>query len=106
MDQGRNAGHVVVVAASLGGLQALQAIVSTLPADFPASMFIVMHIGTQANCPRCSHQAAACRSSMASTVQPSPQGLFILLRQIGTCFLLRQHWPVERAEGKLYASRR
>jgi len=46
MDQGRNAGHVVVVAASLGGLQALQAIVSTLPADFPASMFIVMHIGT------------------------------------------------------------
>jgi two-component system chemotaxis response regulator CheB len=36
----------VVVAASLGGLQALQAIVSALPADFPASMFIVMHIGT------------------------------------------------------------
>lgn len=45
MDQGRNAGHVVVVAASLGGLEALQAIVSTLPADFPASIFIVMHIG-------------------------------------------------------------
>ncbi|WP_244818683.1 chemotaxis protein CheB [Caballeronia sp. Lep1P3] len=46
MDQRRNGGQVVVVAASLGGLQALQAIVSTLPADFPASMFIVMHIGT------------------------------------------------------------
>jgi two-component system chemotaxis response regulator CheB len=46
MDQGRNGTHVVVVAASLGGLQALKAIVSTLPADLPASLFIVMHIGT------------------------------------------------------------
>ncbi|GGD69992.1 chemotaxis protein CheB [Caballeronia grimmiae] len=46
MEQRRNAGRVVVVAASLGGLQALQAIVSALPADFPASIFIVMHIGT------------------------------------------------------------
>jgi two-component system chemotaxis response regulator CheB len=46
MDQTRNGQHVVVVAASLGGLQALKAIVCRLPADFSASMFIVMHIGT------------------------------------------------------------
>jgi two-component system chemotaxis response regulator CheB len=45
MDKRRNGQHLVVVAASLGGLQALKAIVSRLPADFPASMFIVMHIG-------------------------------------------------------------
>ncbi|MEZ2354886.1 chemotaxis protein CheB, partial [Caballeronia sp. RCC_10] len=37
---------IVVVAASLGGLAALKTIVAALPSDFPASIFIVMHIGT------------------------------------------------------------
>lgn len=37
---------IVVVATSLGGPQALKAILAGLPSDFPASMFIVMHIGT------------------------------------------------------------
>jgi two-component system chemotaxis response regulator CheB len=33
------------MATSLGGLKALQTIVSSLPPDFPASVLIVMHIG-------------------------------------------------------------
>ncbi|MFM0441124.1 chemotaxis protein CheB [Paraburkholderia strydomiana] len=45
MDQRINARRVIVVAASLGGLEALKTIVRTLPAGFPASMFIVMHVG-------------------------------------------------------------
>jgi two-component system chemotaxis response regulator CheB len=36
---------IVVMAASLGGLKALQTIISSLPADFPASVLIVMHVG-------------------------------------------------------------
>jgi two-component system chemotaxis response regulator CheB len=36
---------IVVMATSLGGLKALQTIVSSLPVDFPASVLIVMHIG-------------------------------------------------------------
>jgi two-component system chemotaxis response regulator CheB len=36
---------IVVMAASLGGLKALQTIVSSLPADLPASVLVVMHIG-------------------------------------------------------------
>ena len=46
MEKQSNARNMVVVAASLGGLQALKTIVSGLPADLPASIFIVMHIGT------------------------------------------------------------
>ncbi len=37
---------VVVVAASMGGLQALRTVVAALPAELPASIFIVMHIGS------------------------------------------------------------
>ncbi|MFM0490095.1 chemotaxis protein CheB [Paraburkholderia graminis] len=41
-----NGRDIVVVAASLGGLQVLKKIVGVLPADLPASVFIVMHVGT------------------------------------------------------------
>jgi two-component system chemotaxis response regulator CheB len=37
---------IVVLAASMGGLDVLRTIVSGLSADVPASIFIVMHIGT------------------------------------------------------------
>jgi hypothetical protein len=36
---------VVVIGASTGGLEALKAVTHFLPADLPASVFIVMHIG-------------------------------------------------------------
>ncbi|SAK70486.1 chemotaxis protein CheB [Caballeronia glebae] len=42
----QSARSVVVVAASLGGLQALKSVVSRLPVDLPASIFIVMHVGS------------------------------------------------------------
>ena len=35
---------VVVVGASLGGLRALRALVAEFPADFPAAVFIVLHL--------------------------------------------------------------
>jgi two-component system chemotaxis response regulator CheB len=41
-----NARDIAVVAASQGGLDALKTIVAALPADLPASIFVVMHIGT------------------------------------------------------------
>ena len=45
MPQNPIARDIVAIATSLGGLQALKTIVSSLPADLPASVFIVMHIG-------------------------------------------------------------
>lgn len=36
---------IVVIAASAGGVQALQKLVGGLPADLPASVFVVVHIG-------------------------------------------------------------
>ena len=39
---------IVVIGASSGGVNALLALVKTLPADFPAPVFIVQHIGADA----------------------------------------------------------
>lgn len=36
---------IVVIGASAGGVEALLALVTTLPADFPAPIFVVQHIG-------------------------------------------------------------
>ena len=38
---------VVAIGASAGGLRALRTLVSQLPADFPAAILVVVHIGTQ-----------------------------------------------------------
>ena len=41
-------GHsIVVVGASAGGLEALQALVAGLPSDFPAAVFVVWHISAE-----------------------------------------------------------
>lgn len=41
----RHGGHIVVIGASTGGVDALLAIASALPADFPAPICIVQHVG-------------------------------------------------------------
>lgn len=40
-----NSRDIIVVATSTGGLDALRELFATLPADLPASIFVVMHIG-------------------------------------------------------------
>lgn len=39
--------RVVVIGTSTGGLEALKAVLSGLPADFPGAVLIVMHVGAQ-----------------------------------------------------------
>jgi two-component system chemotaxis response regulator CheB len=39
--------RVVVIGASAGGLEALKRVLSALPADFPAAVLVVMHIGAR-----------------------------------------------------------
>lgn len=46
----RPEGHdIIVIGASAGGLQALQRLLSDLPADFPAAVFIVLHMGASSH---------------------------------------------------------
>ncbi len=40
---------IVVIGASRGGFQGLRALVSALPADLPAAVFVVLHIGRHAS---------------------------------------------------------
>ncbi|MDB5388665.1 MAG: CheB methylesterase [Planctomycetaceae bacterium] len=44
MSQGNSGRDVIVIGASAGGLTPLKTILKSLPADLPASIFIVMHI--------------------------------------------------------------
>jgi two-component system, chemotaxis family, protein-glutamate methylesterase/glutaminase len=39
--------NIIVVGSSVGGVEALQKLVAGLPADFPASLFVVLHIGPE-----------------------------------------------------------
>src|SRR5687768_13091189 len=39
--------EIVVVGASAGGIEALKRLVAGLPADFPASMFVVLHVAAE-----------------------------------------------------------
>lgn len=36
---------IIVIGASMGGIQALKQLISEFPADFPAAVFVVLHIG-------------------------------------------------------------
>lgn len=38
---------IVVVGASAGGVEALRALAKSLPGDFPASVFVVLHVGSE-----------------------------------------------------------
>ena len=40
--------NIIVIGASAGGVQALREIVSPLPANFTAAIFVVMHVGANA----------------------------------------------------------
>src|SRR3954447_7077747 len=39
---------IIVVGASLGGVEALQELTAALPKDLPAAVFVVLHVGAQA----------------------------------------------------------
>ena len=42
------AGHdIIVVGASAGGVESLTRLISDLPEDLPAAVFIVLHVGPQ-----------------------------------------------------------
>ncbi|EDT08201.1 CheB methylesterase [Paraburkholderia graminis C4D1M] len=84
-----NARDIVVVAASLGGLQGLRRILSSLPGDLPASVFVVMHIGAwpsllpqilQTDCPLPVLHAEDSQLIAKSTVYVAPPDRHMLMR--------------------------
>ncbi|MBC8751799.1 MULTISPECIES: chemotaxis protein CheB [Paraburkholderia] len=89
MKKTSGARDIVVVAASLGGLLALKKIMSLLPSDLPASVFVVMHIGAlpsvlpeilQADCPLPVMHACDGQPIAPSTVYVAPPDRHMLMR--------------------------
>jgi two-component system chemotaxis response regulator CheB len=56
---------IVVIGASAGGVQALQEIVQNVPADYPGTIFIVLHTGTSSILPDILSRAGQLRAVMA-----------------------------------------
>jgi two-component system chemotaxis response regulator CheB len=56
---------IVVIGASAGGVQALQEIVQNIPADYPGTIFIVLHTGTSSILPDILSRAGQLRAVMA-----------------------------------------
>lgn len=56
---------IVVIGASAGGLEPLKTLVAGLPADLPASVFVVMHVGTTSHLPGILDRAGALPAAAA-----------------------------------------
>ncbi|MFL5619662.1 MAG: chemotaxis protein CheB [Gemmatimonadaceae bacterium] len=88
---------VVVVAASLGGREALELLLAPLAADFPAPIVVVQHVGAHspsylpellAKRTRLAvHHAASDETLRPSVVYVAPPGLHLLVGPDGRCVL-------------------
>jgi two-component system, chemotaxis family, protein-glutamate methylesterase/glutaminase len=74
-DEGR-ARDIVVVGASAGGVEALMELVRGLPSDFPAALFVVLHLPAQSssNLPRILSRAGSLEASHALDLEPIRRG--------------------------------
>jgi two-component system chemotaxis response regulator CheB len=77
---------MVVVAASLGGLQALKRILSSLPTDLPASVLVVLHIGAwRSLLPEILQADWLLPVMHAQDCQPTARATSMWRRPTGTC---------------------
>jgi two-component system chemotaxis response regulator CheB len=87
---------VIVIGASAGGVEALKTIVGDLPADLPATIFIVVHVGQVSYLPEILDRAAALKTSVAENgakfkpgnIYVAPPGAHLLLH--GDHMMLRR----------------
>jgi two-component system chemotaxis response regulator CheB len=78
---------VIVIGASAGGVEGLKKIVSDLPADLPAAVFIVVHVGQVSYLPGILQRVAALKTSVAENgarvetgnIYVAPPGAHLLL---------------------------
>ncbi|CDX20045.1 CheB methylesterase [Mesorhizobium plurifarium] len=78
---------VIVIGASAGGVEALKKIVSDLPADLPAAVFIVIHVGQVSYLPGILQRIATLETSVAENgagietgnIYVAPPGAHLLL---------------------------
>jgi two-component system, chemotaxis family, protein-glutamate methylesterase/glutaminase len=74
-DQRRTQYHdIVVIGASAGGLQPLQRLLADLPADLPAAVFIVLHIGATSHLAEVLDRIATVPVLRAKSGQPIEPG--------------------------------
>ncbi|WP_348628445.1 chemotaxis protein CheB [Mesorhizobium sp. WSM3868] len=87
---------IIVIGASAGGVEPLRKIVSDLPADLPAAVFIVLHVGQISYLPEILDRAGALKASVAKNgacfkmgnIYVAPPGFHLLLH--GDHMMLRR----------------
>ncbi|AZO12068.1 MULTISPECIES: chemotaxis protein CheB [unclassified Mesorhizobium] len=88
--------HTIVIGASAGGIEPLKRIVSDLPPDLPAAVFVVVHIGQVSYLPEILDRAGALKASVAKNgataqtgnIYVAPPGFHLLLH--GDHMMLRR----------------
>lgn len=86
-DGRRNNRSIIVIGASAGGVEALKRLVSKLPTDLPAAVFIVLHVGQTSYLPEILDRIGPLRASKAKSgeqykeghIYVAPPGLHLLL---------------------------
>ena len=87
---------IIVIGASAGGVEPLKKIVSDLPGDLPAAVFVVLHVGQVSYLPAILARAATLKTSVAENGAPfktgniyvAPPGFHLLLH--GDHMMLRR----------------
>ncbi|RWD96341.1 chemotaxis protein CheB, partial [Mesorhizobium sp.] len=87
---------VIVIGASAGGVEPLKQIVSDLPADLPAAVFVVLHVGQVSYLPAILARVATLKTSVAKNgakfktgnIYVAPPGFHLLLH--GDHMMLRR----------------
>lgn len=69
---------IIVIGASAGGLQPLQRLLAALPADLPAAVFIVVHLGASSHLAQILDRAGPLRVVQAKIGTPIEIGRVIV----------------------------
>ncbi len=89
---------IIVLGASAGGIEALKAVISTLPRDFPAALFAVVHIGAHSEnlLAQSLARSTTLRVKTVESDEPIERGLLLVARADHHLLVRQDHVQITR----------